>query len=128
MKYRKFRYDKLCRDKTVDRHEENGSRTDWRELSSEEFVEHLKLKLIEEAQEVCAARTEDELHEELADLIEVICAFADLEKVMQIKDKKYQIRGGFEGRRFIITAEHPEGSAAEKYCSANSDKYPEITS
>ena len=34
--------------------------------------------------------SEDELHEELADLVEVICAFADLEKVMKIKEKKYK--------------------------------------
>jgi len=128
MKRRKFQYNKLCRDKTVDRHEENGSMTTWRQLSSEEFIEHLKLKLIEEAHEVCAAKTEDELHEELADLLEVICAFANLEQVMKIKEKKYQIRGGFEGKRFIISAEHSEGSETAKYCLANPDKYPEITS
>jgi hypothetical protein len=43
-----------------------------------------------------------------------------------MQQKKFLKRGGFAERKYVTTAEHPEGSFGEKYCRANPEKYPEI--
>jgi predicted house-cleaning noncanonical NTP pyrophosphatase (MazG superfamily) len=131
MKLRKFKQNKLWRDKTVDLLEQMGSKIHWTRLSADEFAEELKIKLLEEAQEVCHARTKEGVLEELADVLELMYAFCDLHEVslqdvISLREKKYQERGGFQGRRFVTVAEHPAGGFGEKYCLADPDKYPEI--
>ncbi len=133
MKFRKFYQNKLWRDKTVDRLEEQGSKIHWTRLENDEFIQQLKIKLLEEAQEACDAPTKELFLEELADIIEVIVAFCDLhhlmlQDILKLQNKKFLERGGFEGRKYVTVAEHPEGSFGEEYCLANPEKYPEILS
>lgn len=75
MKYRKFKQEKLWRDKAVDLLEAMGSRVHWVKLEGEGFKEQLRVKLLEEAAEVCDAKNKEELLEELADLLENLCFF-----------------------------------------------------
>lgn len=108
-----------------------GSKIHWDALNDERFAEELKVKLLEEANEVCAATSKEELLEELADVVEVIHAFCDLngvalEDVLAIRERKFQERGGFQGRKYVTVAEHLPGSFGEQYCLANPTKYPEI--
>ena len=70
MKYRKFKQEKLWRDKAVDLLEAMGSRVHWVKLEGEGFKEQLRVKLLEEAAEVCDAKNKEELLEELADLLD----------------------------------------------------------
>jgi len=131
MKFRKFKQHKLWRDKLVDLSEQRGSKITWTRLNDEEFSEQLKLKLMEEAEEVCAANNKLELIEELADVLEVIDSFCEankftLQDVVDKQRQKHQERGGFEGRKFVSVAEYPEDSFGEKYCLAAPEKYPEI--
>lgn len=131
MKLRKFKQDKLWRDKAVDRLEQAGSKVHWERLDADQFTEQLKIKLIEEAEEVCSAKTKESLLEELADILEVVISFCDLHEVtlqdiINLQHKKYQERGGFQGRKFVTVAEHPAGSFGEKYCLNDPEKYPEI--
>jgi predicted house-cleaning noncanonical NTP pyrophosphatase (MazG superfamily) len=129
---RKFRQNKLWRDISVERMERTGSKIHWSRLEDDQFMEQLKIKLLEEAEEVCSAKTREALLVELADILEVVSSFCDtqgatLQDVMEIKEKKYQERGGFQGRKYVTFSEHPIGSHGEQYCLADPDKYPEIT-
>jgi predicted house-cleaning noncanonical NTP pyrophosphatase (MazG superfamily) len=129
---RKFRQNKLWRDKAVDiMEQEHGSCIHWRRLDDQEFDEQIRIKLLEEAQEVVAAENRQELLGELADVQEVLSALAGLHGITQqeidaIQIKKQHDRGGFGGRRFVDIAEHPVGGFGEKYCLADPVKYPEV--
>jgi predicted house-cleaning noncanonical NTP pyrophosphatase (MazG superfamily) len=129
---RKFKQNKLWRDKVVDLLEQMGSKIHWTRLETNQFGEQLKIKLLEEAQEVCKATTKESLLEELADVLEVITSFCELHEaslndIIDLKGKKHQERGGFQGRKFVTVAEHPIGSFGEKYCLNDPEKYPEIS-
>jgi predicted house-cleaning noncanonical NTP pyrophosphatase (MazG superfamily) len=131
MKFRKFQQNKLWRDKLVERMELMGSKVHWTRLDDAAFSSELKIKFMEEAQEVHAAQTKEALLEELADVLEVISSFCDvhdftLQDIMAIQEKKRQDRGGFKERKFVTIAEHQEDSFGEKYCLADPNKYPEI--
>ncbi|OGB84016.1 hypothetical protein A3F66_06610 [candidate division TM6 bacterium RIFCSPHIGHO2_12_FULL_32_22] len=84
MKFRKFRSDKLWRDKIVDEVEASGSKIHFKVLDDNEFKEQLKHKFIEEAEEVFASRNKQELIEELADILEVINSFISQKIVSSI--------------------------------------------
>lgn len=133
-KMRIFLQNKLWRDKLVDVMEQkHGSRLHVRSLTDTEFDEQLRIKLAEETQEVVVARSRDELVAELADVYEVIDTLARLhaitkEEIINSQTKKRNERGGFEGRKFVETAEHIVGSFGEQYCLADPTKYPEIVS
>ncbi len=130
---RTFKQNKLWRDNAVDMMEQNhGSKIHWRRLDDAEFDQQIRIKLLEEAQEVAAAKNRKELIGELADLYEVIDSIAALhtiskEEIIDMQTKKRHERGSFSGRKFVDTAEHPAGSFGEKYCLADPEKYPEIT-
>ena len=131
VRYRTFQYNKLCRDKTVERSEKIGSKIHFTVLDDNDFDKNLRMKIKEEAEEVALATSRDELITELADVLEVMQALCTLHAVdfEDVVTKQLSIRaerGGFDGRIFITKAEHQEGSWAEKYCAQHSDKYPEI--
>ena len=127
-KFRKFKQDKLARDKIVERLERDGSKIYWRKLTDLEYIRELKNKMIEESYEVQSAETKEKLIEELADVLELItsfCAFT-LEDIIALMEQKRLKSGRFEERKFITVAEHQIGSYAEKYCLSDPIKYPEI--
>lgn len=127
-----FSHNKLCRDKIIDVMEQNhGAKIHWHSLNEAEFAKEIRNKLLEEAHEVILASTKEEIIEELADLYEVIDVIKNLYKITHDeilikKVHKYNDKGGFDGRKFVTTAEHPAGSVGEKYCLSNPTKYPEI--
>lgn len=130
---RTFKQNKLWRDKLIDMMEQNhGSRIHWRHLDNAEFNEQIRIKLLEEAQEVVEAKDRKSLIGELADLYEVIDSLAHVnqiskDEIMSAQVAKREERGGFAGRRFVETAERQAGSFGEQYCLADPNKYPEIT-
>ena len=65
-------YNKLIRDKIPEMIEQNGGNAVIRQLSQEEFVRFLEMKLDEEAGEY----HRDKTVEELADILEVVYALA----------------------------------------------------
>ncbi|MBA3953782.1 nucleoside triphosphate pyrophosphohydrolase [Candidatus Dependentiae bacterium] len=128
---RVFKQNKLWRDKAITRLEESGSKIHTLDLADQEYDKQLRLKLVEEADEVLKAPSKSTLIEELADVLEVIKALCKahaitLDTVSEAQEKKYRERGGFESKKFVVKAEHPEGSFGEKYCLADPEKYPEI--
>jgi|SRR5579872_2088609 predicted house-cleaning noncanonical NTP pyrophosphatase (MazG superfamily) len=131
-KMRTFLQNKLWRDKAINMMEQNhGSRIHWRVLDDHEFDKEIRAKLLEEAREAAEAKNRKELIAELADLYEVIDSLASVnnisrDDIIDAQTKKREERGGFAGRRFVETADHPEGGFGEKYCLADPQKYPEI--
>ncbi|MBM18362.1 MAG: nucleotide pyrophosphohydrolase [Epsilonproteobacteria bacterium] len=129
---RKFKQDKLWRDKLVDIIEQKcGSKIHWRRLDGTEFDKELRIKLLEEVQEVTCAKDKTELVNELANVYEVIDTLANVnniskEEIFVMQREKRKERGGFVERKFVEVAEHPIGSFGEKYCLADPKKYPEI--
>lgn len=130
-KMRVFKQEKLWRDKAPELMHKHGSIIHIKELNDNEFDHELRVKLLEEAEEVKAAQTTDTLVQELADLYEVIDTLAQLhgitkETIVAAQEKKRNDRGGFIGRTYVTVAEHPEGSFGVEYCLADPEKYPEI--
>lgn len=128
---RKFNNNKLWRDKLPEMMQSQGSIIHLKELNDEEFDKELRLKLLEEADEVKLAKTKEDLIAEIADVQEVIdtlCLHHKInpETIKEVQKKKNEERGGFIGRKYVTIAEFPENSYGEKYCLANPAKYPEI--
>lgn len=70
--------------------------------NNDELTHLLKVKLLEEATEALLTSTNDELHGELADLIEIIRTLANLTgssltRIRSLANDKRDTHGGFEG-------------------------------
>ena len=99
-------FNKLVRDKIPDIIRAQGEMAFTRVLEIEEYKKHLDKKLDEEIKEY---RTDHNL-EELADILEVIYALckADghtIEELHALRKNKYDERGGFDDRIFLIGKE-----------------------
>lgn len=96
---------KLVRDRVPDIVRTRGRKPAVRTLSDHEFRDALLTKLDEEVAEVHAA-TPDSLSEELADVLEVAMAIADVagvdwSTVEALRREKRSTRGGFEARLWM---------------------------
>lgn len=99
-------HNKLVRDKIPDIIKADGRVAFFRTLSDEEYISELDRKLVEECKEYC----EDKSIEELADILEVIYAIAEvkgfspaeLEELRNIKGNK---RGRFKEKIFLEKVE-----------------------
>ena len=98
-------YCKLVRDKIPQIIAEQGELPNVIILEEEEFLQHLHTKLDEEVREF----HKDMNLEELADILEVVYAFADTvgsrEELLRAYEKKHEERGGFEKRIFLVSKE-----------------------
>ena len=74
---RKYSFNKLIRSKIPARMIEEGVVISSQKLKAAEYIMQLKQKIIEEANEVSNAQSQEELITELADVLEVIYAIAD---------------------------------------------------
>lgn len=98
-------YNKLVRDKIPEIIKNNGEIPKIRILNDEEYKKELELKLYEEYKEVIESNSTDRL-EELADLLEVINALANLENkdlsnIIEIANNKSKKRGAFKEKIFL---------------------------
>ena len=98
----KIEHNKLVRDKIPDIIRTSGNQCEVSTLNDAEYIEALRQKLVEEAQEAATAAP-NKLAEELADVMEVIDAlFAatgiEPEKVREIQKEKRSQRGGFDNK------------------------------
>jgi predicted house-cleaning noncanonical NTP pyrophosphatase (MazG superfamily) len=124
----RFRVEKLIRDGLPQMMLDQGLSVFCHRLDDRAFLEALKAKLIEEAQEVAAAGPVD-LVEELADVSEVIMALiaaAGLspEAVEVARLAKRAQRGGFDGRIYNLAVEGEDGTPGVAYYLARPDQYP----
>jgi predicted house-cleaning noncanonical NTP pyrophosphatase (MazG superfamily) len=103
-------YNKLVRDKIPQIIESKGKKFSIKVLNDEDYIKYLKEKAYEELDEYCAAETDGEAMEELADLLEVIRGLAvhhgsSIEEVEALRIDKADKRGGFEKKVFLIGVE-----------------------
>ena len=108
-------FQKLVRDKIPEILASKGMTLMLRDLNQKTFVEALKQKLVEEANEVLIAETQEALVEELADCWEVLLALArtegiSMETIEQKRLLKKHEKGGFEQGFFIERVERPSDS------------------
>lgn len=98
-------YNKLVRDKIPEKIISNGEEPIIRILSNEEYKIELEKKLLEEYNEVIEAKGVHRL-EELADMVEVIKALANLENkdlndIIELANIKSNKRGAFKDKVFL---------------------------
>ena len=98
-------YEKLVRDLIPDIIEAQGEKPNIRILDDAEYRDCLSSKLDEEVHEF----HKDNNLEELADILEVVYALAEInggrEELERIYAKKHEARGGFSKRIFLISKE-----------------------
>ena len=99
-------YNKLVRDKIPDIIEEKGEIPIVKILEKEEYKKELERKLYEEYKEVLDAKSDDRI-EELADMLEIIRALANLENkelddILEIANSKKEKCGAFEKGIFLL--------------------------
>ncbi|MFC4713429.1 phosphoribosyl-ATP pyrophosphohydrolase [Planococcus dechangensis] len=103
-------YNKLVRDKIPQVIDKSGLQFKTRILSEEEYQAEVVKKLTEELQEFQEANNPEDAIEELADILELIHAAAEMngssfEEVEEVRVKKGEKRGGFKERIFLIEVE-----------------------
>jgi predicted house-cleaning noncanonical NTP pyrophosphatase (MazG superfamily) len=103
-------YNKLVRDRIPDVIESTGKRFSTRILNNNEYITELKKKSSEELEEYVKTESNEDAIEELADLLEVIHALAEvhgvsIEKVEEVRKMKAEKRGGFKEKIFLIEVE-----------------------
>jgi predicted house-cleaning noncanonical NTP pyrophosphatase (MazG superfamily) len=103
-------YNKLVRDKIPQIIENTGKKFSTEILNDQDYIKYLKEKSYEELDEYCAAESNEEAVEELADLLEIIQALAkhhgsSIEEVELVRQEKTEKRGGFEEKIFLIEVE-----------------------
>ena len=102
------KFNKAIRDKIPEIIQKDGHTCNIQTLSDEKFLVEIEKKLSEEVAEY----QNDKNPEELADILEVIYAIAQLkgiskEELEKIRIKKLQDRGGFEKNLFLIDTGEP---------------------
>jgi len=127
---RKFKANRLVRDKIVPNIIAEGSKANFRILSDDEYVTELKKKISEEAIELINA-SDEEIPNELADIEEVIenlIATRHLTKayIREIQIKKNQKNGSFKKRHFLETVVLDDNAAWLDYYLKHPDKFQEI--
>jgi predicted house-cleaning noncanonical NTP pyrophosphatase (MazG superfamily) len=103
-------YNKLVRDKIPQIIKNRGKKFSAETLNDEDYIKYLKEKSYEELDEYCAAETNEEAMEELADLLEVIHALtkhhgSSIDEVEGIRKQKSERCGGFEEKILLIDVE-----------------------
>lgn len=125
-----FKMEKLVRDKIPQILEAEGVKVFHRIMNQNEYYKYLKLKIIEEANEVLTAKSRNEVIEELSDLIEVIKNIQSLhnienDELENARIEKKSSKGGFQDRVYIAKVLMPRGHKLAGYYLARSENYPE---
>ena len=131
---RRFRMETLVRDKMPKRLEKLGVFVEGYPLNSKDLLDHLKLKLQEEVDEVLNATTAKDIKEEIADVMEVLYSIAkyyglQTEHLEKKRIQKQAERGGFTKGLFVEFVEVDDSDEPHpviEYCLSQPDKYPEI--
>jgi len=104
------KYNKLVRDRIPEVIEKAGEKPYVKTLSKKEFLEALKKKILEEAKELVAARSEEDTINEIVDLLELLDALIAEKGISKfdictLRRKKNEKKGAFEKRLFLIKTE-----------------------
>lgn len=108
-------YNKLVRDKIIQKIQQKGHNATYSILDDKQYFEELDKKLIEEVNEFIEAHNE----EEMADIIEVIETIIkqrgmSLEQIEKIKEEKRQKSGSFNDKIFLISVEEKDKDISQE--------------
>lgn len=128
---RKFKTDILVRNNRLEMMQKQGINVNYKILSDEEYLQELKNKIVEEANEVCDCKNCNELAEEIADILEVVehlldvsnLKMEDIEKIKKIKQEKV---GKFDRKIKTFFVEVDDENDVIDYYLKRPNKYPEI--
>ncbi|AIQ62477.1 hypothetical protein D3C81_514710 [compost metagenome] len=100
-------YNKLVRDKIPEIIRGSGRDCAFTTLDQESYVVELRKKLREETEEYFQTMNDSDALEELADMLELLYALAEVhkgspEKLEEVRAKKAEERGGFTEAVFLI--------------------------
>jgi len=100
-------YNKLIRDKIPEIIKGEGSEFEVCTLSDEEYEKELLKKVKEEAEEVVAATTRDDIVKEISDVIDVIEEIKEFKQISEdeiesARKLMFEKKGGFKKRLFLI--------------------------
>jgi diadenosine tetraphosphate (Ap4A) HIT family hydrolase/predicted house-cleaning noncanonical NTP pyrophosphatase (MazG superfamily) len=121
MKLKRFKVEKLIRDKLPKILRENGIIVHEKTLEEIEFVQELKNKLQEESEEVKHTQNQKELTEELANVLEVVYNLSNhsgisLEQIEKVRLEKKKLKGSFSNKVYCSHIEVEESNPAiERY-------------
>jgi len=104
------KYNKLIRDRILEIIKKSGEKPYWRVLDKKEYLQKIKRKILEEAEELSKAQNKKAIINEIVDiqeLIDVLISELDLKKSQIKKEQaeKNKKRGGFKKRLFLIKTE-----------------------
>ncbi|KKR29861.1 MAG: hypothetical protein UT61_C0020G0009 [Candidatus Woesebacteria bacterium GW2011_GWA1_39_8] len=127
---KKFKFEKLVRDKIVEGIKKSGGKPKFRTLSKHKYIKELKRKLIEEAQEL-PLKDKRELVKEIADVQEVLDNLIDVlgiskKELKNLQREKNKKAGSFKKRHYISHVELKKDDEWVTYYKSNADRYPEI--
>lgn len=131
MAYIGFKFDKLIRDNITDNLASNGVIVHRRVVDHTEFVQLLKKKLVEEAQECIDAGNNEDLAQEMGDVLEVVYALAqahniDLQRVESLRVAKKERNGGFSQKIYCQYVDVEETNPKAQYYLHLPKQYPII--
>lgn len=131
MSKRIFKFDKLIRDKILEMMHSTDCIVHNKKLEGAELIAALKNKLLEEAHEVAASKSVEELKEELADLMEVVSAILPAHKldpteIEKIRKAKNLQKGGFMQEIYVSSIKIDESNPEINRYLTQSTKYPNI--
>lgn len=111
----KYSFNKLIRNKLPARMKLEGVIVHREQLNEKQYLEKLKLKLLEEANEVSEATNKESIIKELADVLEVIHALAlaigkDIDAVESERLVKREANGHFEPSNYVHYIEVPKNN------------------
>lgn len=133
MTLRRFKIDKLIRDRLPDMMRAKGILVYERIMEENEFMDKLKDKLLEEALEVKRSDNQEELKEELADILEVIHALSQasgipMPQIEELREEKRKTKGGFDKKIYNPFVDIDENNPAISDYLSKSEKYPLVES
>ena len=111
--------------------ESEGILVDYKKLSEKDYVNALRKKVIEEAQEVADEKNREKLIYELADLLEVAQTLANTlgiteSEILEACKNKRKKSGGFTKKHFTNFVEIKEDNPAIEYYLERPEKYPKM--
>ena len=113
MSSREYKYGKLVRDRIPEIATARGETMRYQTVAGKDLYMWLKRKLVEEAYEIAAVDSDQELTEEIGDLLEVVDALIDVsdlkrDAIGKSMQDKYNERGGFREGVVLLGFWRPE--------------------
>ena len=128
---RKFRINRLVRDKIIANIQSRHSIPHFHQLNQQDYIKELKEKLIEETTELQKEVDDAHLTQEIADVQEVLdhlieTAGLSRDRIAEEQKIKRDNHGAFQNRDFLEIVELHDDDPWLEYYLAHPDKFTEI--